>query len=52
MWIAPAPDGRIDMQSQSRNRPFERMVLASLAVLVTTLLGVLLHAGFHPQLLA
>jgi hypothetical protein len=40
------------MQSESHYSRFERRVFASLAVLVTTLLGVLLHAGFHPQLLA
>jgi hypothetical protein len=40
------------MYNFSHNRRFERLVFASLALLVTTLLGVLLHAGLHPQLLA
>lgn len=40
------------MHDFSRNRRFERLVFAALALLVTTVLGVLLHAGLHPQILA
>ncbi len=41
------------METRSRTtRRYEHLVFASLAMLVTTLLGLMLHVGLQPQLLA
>ena len=40
------------MNTHPHNRRFERLVCLSLALLVTTVLGVLLQAGLHPQIVA
>jgi hypothetical protein len=41
-----------DMNSNLRNRRFEHLVGVSLVVVVAIVLGVLLHAGMHPQIVA
>jgi hypothetical protein len=40
------------MYTYPPNRRFERLVCVSLALLVTTVLGVLLNAGLNPQIVA
>jgi hypothetical protein len=40
------------MHANPHNRRFERLVGVSLALLVTMLLGVLLHAGMNLQVVA
>jgi hypothetical protein len=40
------------MYTPPHNHRFERLVCVSLALLVTTVLGVLLHAGLNPQIVA
>jgi hypothetical protein len=40
------------METRSSRQRYEHLVFAALALLVTTLIGVLLHAGLQPQLVA
>lgn len=40
------------MKPESRDRRYEKLVLLALSLLVVTLLGVLMHAGIQPQLVA
>ena len=40
------------MNPASSDRRYERFVLVALVLLVGTLVGVLINAGMHPQLVA